>query len=171
MLKPMHWAAALVLTGTLAYPAALMRADDTDEAAKKELKSLEGVWRVKKVDVNGTEIPAEAHESVRWTIKGDQVEVTDDFSEEPTVLKLVISVAVSPKQFDTTMTTVGKSKKVINNSAEALRDKTIPGIYSRDGDTLTVCSRDPEKLDDSRPNELKAGEGVVLLVLERVKEK
>jgi uncharacterized protein (TIGR03067 family) len=175
MLKSMCWIATLVLTGILVYGAdartAPARAGSVDEAIKKELRALEGTWRIKKCEVNGTEIPAEAIESARWTMKGDEIQVTDDFSEEPTVLKLVVSPAESPKHFDTTMTSIGKNKKVVGELPDDLKGKTIPGIYTREGDTLTVCQRDVERLDDGRPKDFEARKGVVRIVLERVKAK
>jgi RNA polymerase sigma factor (sigma-70 family) len=151
---------------------ARVSADDKKEPdpAAKELKAMEGKWRIVKLESEGKELPADAIAAARWTIKGGQIEVTDEFTEEPTVLKLVLSPAVEPKQFDTTMEKIGKGKQAINNQAAALKGKVVPGIYKRDGDTLTVCMRSTDKLDDGRPKELKAGEGVVLLVLERVKD-
>jgi RNA polymerase sigma factor (sigma-70 family) len=146
-------------------------ADDKKEPdpAAKELKAMEGQWRIVKLESEGKELPADAIATARWTIKGGQIEVTDESTEEPTVLKLVLSPAVEPKQFDTTMEKIGKGKQAINNQAAALKGKVVPGIYKRDGDTLTVCMRSTDKLDDGRPKELKAGEGVTLVVLERVK--
>ena len=134
----------VVLTGIASRPVA--NAQD-DKAAKelqaKELKAMQGQWRIVKVESNGVELPADAIATARWTIKKDEIEVTDEFTEEATVLKLVISPELDPKHFDTTMTKVGKGKKVINNEGAMLKDKLIPGLYKRDGDTLTIC-RSPE---------------------------
>jgi RNA polymerase sigma factor (sigma-70 family) len=185
-------ALALVPKGTAADPSALTPAGQTlvvvpagitvrpaakaqdDKAGKeltaKELKAMQGSWRIVKVESNGVELPADAIATARWTVKKDEIEVTDEFTEEPTVLKLVISPEQNPKHFDTTMTKVGKHKKAINNQGAGVKDKLVPGLYKRDGDNLTVCMRSPENLDDGRPKEVKAGDGVVLVVLERVKD-
>jgi RNA polymerase sigma factor (sigma-70 family) len=145
-------------------------ADDKKDAdaIAKELKALEGKWRIVKVEADGKELPADAIASARWTIKGDRIEVTDEFTDEATVLKLAISLDANPKHFDTTMIIVGK-QKAIENEGAGLKDKLVPGLYKRDGDTLSVCMRSADKLDDGRPKELKAGEGVNFVVLERVK--
>jgi uncharacterized protein (TIGR03067 family) len=63
-----------------------------------------------------------------------------------------------------------KNPKWVDLSAERLGDQTLKGIYSLDGDKLTICyAYDP---DLPRPTEFKTEQGVpgYIYVLERVKK-
>ena len=135
-------------------------ADAPDAAAKKELKALEGTWRIVALEADGKEAPAGELAGTRLTFKGDEMEQREAGRDRVERLKVTLAPGVSPKHFDLTALT----------GPEQVKGKTCPGIYKRDGDTLTVCGRTFEALDKGRPAEFKGGEGLSLLTLERVKD-
>src|SRR5262249_2403403 len=95
---------------------------------------------------------------VRFTFKGEELESFLAGSKQIEKYKVSLSPRSNPKHIDLTPLT-GEPK-----------DKVVPSIYKRDGDTLTICGpTNDEQKEVKRPEEFKSGDGLALLVLERVK--
>ncbi|MBX9584688.1 MAG: TIGR03067 domain-containing protein, partial [Gemmataceae bacterium] len=135
------------------------RADAPDEAAKKELKALEGEWRIVSLSADGKDEPADELAKARLTFKGGELEQREAGRDKVERLAVKLAPGESPRHFDLTALT----------GPDAVRGKTSRGIYKRDGDTVTVCNRD-FAADADRPKEFEAGKGLNLLVLERVQD-
>ncbi len=125
----------LVELERLPKPEAKAPKKETPEAA--ELKKLQGVWRVTKLETTRGVAPAKEIEPMRWEFVGDTV-FTIDGPEESQKLKMqvVIDVSKSPKQMIATGRTRTR-ESVVENKAE--------GIYELKGDTLRFCSSFPGK--------------------------
>ena len=115
---PAGQALVVVPAGNVILPVAKTQDDKAGkELIAKETEGDAGQVADREGGVQRGRASADAIATARWTVKKDEIEVTDEFTEEPTVLKLVISPEQNPKHFDTTMTKVGKHKKAINNQA------------------------------------------------------
>ncbi len=133
----------------------LVTADD--DAKKKELEQMQGVWQVVGVESNGEKAPKERVEkaNLRLTIKGNKY-VYKAGDKDVGEGSFEIDVAKNPKTIDFSGTT--KDGKV---------EKTI-GIYELKGDTMRVCF---VPADEERPKELatKAGAKATIMEYKRAK--
>ena len=66
-------------------------ADDKDEKAAKELKSLQGKWRVVKLEVDGKELSMEEIAKMQFTIKGDEIEQITEGVKDAEKMKIKLS--------------------------------------------------------------------------------
>jgi uncharacterized protein (TIGR03067 family) len=134
------------------------RDDKEDKAAKeaeaKELKLLQGKWRMVTQEVNGQEIPVEVIAGMRVSFEKDVMTVE---GKQPRQLEIKIAPGKSPKQLDWT---------VLDGDD---RGEMRRCIYKLEGDKLTLCIAEPGD-GVSRPKEFKGGQGVALFTLERVKD-
>jgi uncharacterized protein (TIGR03067 family) len=111
----------LLLIAAAALPAAA--ADD--DAAKKDLDKMQGVWKVQSATAEGRVQPAD--EIARWqlTVEGDKYALKTFMTEEQKgTIKLDPSKKPAAVDF-------------------AKGDKTFPGIYEIDGDTLKIAVGKP----------------------------
>ena len=115
-----------------------------DEASKKELQKLEGIWVLTSLTSGGKEVAKVANFNVRMVFKGERftVKAGDKILGEGT---FKIDPSQKPKAMEQTSAT-GPGK-----------GKTSLGIYELDGDTLRTCFTPAGKTD--RPKEFgsKAG--------------
>jgi uncharacterized protein (TIGR03067 family) len=140
----------LVGTLVLATMAALSAANE--DAARVEMKAMEGTWQLVSAVRDGKETPDDVVKKIRVVIKdgkhsvyfGDKAAVKDiPFTVDPTK---------NPK---TTVDTLPDGRE-------------IKGIYKLDGDTLTSCVAEAGK---DRPSEFasRPGSGHTLRVFKRMK--
>jgi uncharacterized protein (TIGR03067 family) len=133
----------------------LVAADD--DAKKKELEKLQGVWQVVGVELNGKKLPQADVEKtkLRLTIKGNTFSYKAG-DTEAVEGSFEIDVAKDPKTIDFSGTT--KAGKV---------EKTI-GIYELKGDTMRVCF---VPAGEERPKEFatKADSKAAILEYKRTK--
>src|SRR5262245_39429907 len=123
------------------------------EAAKKELKALEGKWRVTKFLHSDRETtPGEGDDAVVVEFKGKTI----DFAGSATGVVVELDPATDPKCLDFK----GLYKK----------DTIYESVYKRDGDTLTWAVY--HRRGKSRPVSFDkpTDAGVMVMVLSRVKE-
>ena len=126
---------------------------------KEELKALAGEWKGTKMSANGKDVPTDEVTKMVWAIKGDELLLTGE-GEKGEKATLKLDPAAAPAKLDFTI----KEGKEVGN--------TLTGIYFRQGDKLTVCLADPKRKENAvRPTELKEGDGVIFIVLERAPKK
>src|SRR5262249_26258739 len=104
------------------------------------------------------EVPAEELEKGKWVIKGAEIALAVRSGEAKAAIKLDPSAA--PPTIELTITEGEEQEKGL----------VMKGIYFRQDDKLTLAFGDKDK-KDTAPSELKPGEGVAFLVLERVPKK
>ncbi len=129
-------------------------ADPFNEAARRELKALEGKWVVERLEADGKKHEPEAGERAELTIKGTM------WTFEPTRENWEVAAldsSCNPKLIDIKSTKTGR--------AASIRE----GVYKLDGDTLTIAIYQGK--DKKRPTSLKTPTeaGTVLFVLKRAK--
>jgi uncharacterized protein (TIGR03067 family) len=125
--------------------------DDTkEEALKKELKNLEGTWKVESASFQGKSDKDDADEFI---ITADKITMQNKAGKKETV-----SYKIDPS----------KKPKVMDFTPEEKKENAAPGkaIYDLDGDTLKICVGPPDK----RPDEI-SDKGHVLFTLKRKKVK
>ncbi len=122
-----------------------------EDAAKAELKKLEGTWQLVSAVKDGKETPEEVVKKIRVVIKGGKHSVY--FGDDVAVKEIPFSVDPT-KNPKTTVDTLPDGKE-------------IKGIYKLDEDTLTSCVAEAGK---DRPSEFasKPGSGHTLRVFKRV---
>jgi uncharacterized protein (TIGR03067 family) len=143
----------LLAVGALAFATFAARADD--EAAKKELKALQGTWKVVAAEKDGD--PLDRIVGGTITIKDnnftivtvDKVELKGDLTLDPT-----------------------KKPKHINFAHQdgVLKDKKWEGIYELKDDALKLCYAEADS-EKERPTEFKTLKKSRLLLLEMKREK
>lgn len=153
---------AVLVTRAAAPPTAA----DEKEAGAKDLKALQGKWRAVKSVTDGGEVPAHVLVMSQATFEGDVCtlkgigEAREKMYVDESKVRVRLAPGQSPKEMDLT------------RLDGAQKGDTLRRIYKLDGDTLTVCwSYGPDGLETGdRPKEFKSAKGVMLSVLERVKD-
>jgi uncharacterized protein (TIGR03067 family) len=135
--------------------AALLVAADRDktEAARADLKKLQGTWKLAEGMAKGQPAPEDVIKDLNWVVKDDRITAT---GAEGKAVKLTIHL-------DST----GKTKAIdLTNPA---RKETVQGIYELSGDRWKLCVAAP---GERRPAQFITKEDlkVVLFVFKRVKK-
>jgi uncharacterized protein (TIGR03067 family) len=98
-----------------------------DAKEDKELKNLQGTWKVVSGETGGVKVPADKLKDAVLVIDGDKFIMTDRGKEkEGKTLTFKIDLSKRPKQLDLTDP---KEKDA----------KPVPCIYALDGDELKLC--------------------------------
>ena len=140
-------------------PAGPVRADDppapSRQAAKDDLKTLQGAWVCVKMEREGDEIPAESYQGSEAVYEDDRVTL---FREGGVFRRGLVTLDPS------------KTPKRVNtwDLGGPYEDQTVPGIYAIDGDTLKLCFSRPGA---ERPADFstKKGSGLLSIVYKRKK--
>jgi uncharacterized protein (TIGR03067 family) len=134
-------------------------AADEPKVATTDREALQGLWQATAAEANGEVLPAEAWKAFQLLIKGDKVVFSPDRDNRESTFALTPDA--KPKAMDLTPSD-GPAKGM----------KLPCAIYKLEGDKLTICF-DKEGQAGKRPTEFKttAGDGLALIILERVKEK
>ena len=143
----------LVLILIAAACTSVLGADETRDAAKKDLEALQGEWKLVSATRDGKTMPADDVKVMKCTIKGDKFTITRDGKVvEGGAVKL--DAAKTPREIDLPL---GDGKKM------AL------GIYELSGGKYKMCYSPPGK---ERPKDFEAQEGTgrTLSVWEREKK-
>ncbi len=145
----MRWLASTMLTACAALTAYAVPGDP----AKKELDSVQGVWQIVSMELDGIAFPEETAKSFKLTVKGDKAShSTPDGKSEEATIKL--DPSKKPKAIDLTPLS-GEDK-----------GKTYPGIYVLEGDTWKICA----SKGGTRPTEFRGGKDIALITLKREKK-
>jgi uncharacterized protein (TIGR03067 family) len=147
-----------ILIILVVLPTPLLLAGDTDEA-KKELKVLQGTWKVVALEAGGKAFPKEKVPDFTLVIAADG-NATGKLPKGD----LQYTMTVNPK----------KNPKTIDNLHTGGPQKGMKqyGIYKLEGDKWTVCMTRAGAEESERPKDFATSEkstGVVF-VFERVKE-
>jgi uncharacterized protein (TIGR03067 family) len=146
-----HGSVAL-LAGLLAA-AGPVPSKEPPEAAKKELKSLEGKWRVAKFLHSDRETtPGEGDDAVVVEFKGNTI----DFAGSATGVVVELDPTTDPKCLDFK----GLYKK----------DTVYESVYKRDGDTLTWAIYHGQGKNRPTAFDKPTAPGLMVIVLNRVKQ-
>lgn len=142
----MRWTCGILAAGLV-----LIAANAQDDAAKKDLESLQGVWQFESLEVEGKGLPDDPGKPIRMTIKGNRVRHP---GREGKIEEAIIRLDPSRKPKAIDMSPLSGPDK----------GKAVLGIYAIDGDMLKICAA---TIGKDRPTEFKAGKNVVLMVLKR----
>jgi uncharacterized protein (TIGR03067 family) len=129
-----------------------------DDAAKKELKSLEGKWKTVGMEAGGKAFPKDAVIDFTMIVAADGKTTGATPKGE-----FKFTMVIDPK----------KSPKWIVNDHESGPHKGMKqfGIYKLDGDKLTVCVTSAGSPEADRPKDFDTKDtGNVVFVFERVKD-
>jgi RNA polymerase sigma factor (sigma-70 family) len=127
------------------------------EAAAEVRETIDGVWRPVRVEMTGKNMSQFKH--VRLVFSRDVAWLIDTSEGHDTALRM--SVRLSPDR-------PGEIDLVNEYGPPDQRGRVTPGIYELKDGKLTLCyPRSPDERKE-RPKELKGGDGLALIVLERV---
>jgi uncharacterized protein (TIGR03067 family) len=134
--------------------AAIAIAGETD---KDEVKAIQAVWSVASMEDHGGKVPEAEVKKLRIIISEKEITAKDDGKKVGFDMTYKIDPSKKLKEIDATLTE-GASK-----------GKTTPGVYTLDGDTLTIFFADA---GGTRPKEIggKVEKGGLKYVLKREKE-
>jgi uncharacterized protein (TIGR03067 family) len=138
-------------------------ADDKpkEEAAKEEVKKLQGTWQViKYVGQSEKEASADTIKHLTFEFKGNTVTIRWEKDEKGKEMEYALDPSKKPKSFD-----------LPEGGADG---DVAEGIYKLDGDELTICIIGGIRNDKAapRPTEFKASkrEKYTLFVMKKVKK-
>ena len=127
----LHAVVALGL-GCLVAALAIGRAGAQDDAAKKEMKKLEGTWATVSIEAAGQKVTDEDKIKTRkLTTKGDKYMLK--VGDETVQGTIEINPTKKPKTID------------VKPDSGSNKGKTLLGIYELDGDNLKICLAAPGK--------------------------
>jgi uncharacterized protein (TIGR03067 family) len=131
----------------------VLGAEETKDAAKKDLEALQGEWKLVSATRDGKTMPADDVKVMKCTIKGDKFTITraGKAVEQGTVK---LDAAKKPRAIDLPL---GDGKK------------TALGIYELSGGKFKMCYSPPGK-DRPKDFEAKEGTGHTLSVWQREKK-
>ena len=137
--------------GVIVVACLLRSAGAAQDDVKRELDSLQGAWQCVSFEEKGTSLPEEQIKTLKLTFKGYKAShAGKDGKTDQATIK--IDPSKKPKAIDLMLLT-GPDK-----------GKTVQGIYTIDGDTLTICGAQAGR---ERPTEFKGGKDVNLMVFKR----
>lgn len=132
------------------------------EAAQKELKQIEGKWRVTAMAMDGQERAADENNEVTVEFKGRKLIVTEkDKQAEEFFEVATLDPSTTPKILDL---------KSLVDMGPLTKGNVYEAIYKLDGDTLTLAlyggegKKRPEKFESAQ------GSGTVVVTLKREKK-
>ena len=133
----------------------LLAADAKEDAAKKELKKLEGTWQVVSMEMDGQKQSEDDAKQFKVIIKENKytLKMGDNAINQGT---FTIDATKKPKTIDI--------KPTEGDNA----GQTMLGIYEQDGDTQKTCYAQPDK---KRPTKFSSDDGQTLIVQKRQKTK
>src|ERR1700677_3786172 len=102
---------------------ALAADDKKDDAAKEELKKMEGTWLLVSGEDNGQKMPEDMLKTIKAVIKGDKLSIY--FGDKALEGTLSVDPSKKPKTMDTVMASDKKT--------------TSLAIYELDGDNFKIC--------------------------------
>lgn len=120
--------------------------DDRDEAAKKELKALEGNWQLTRQEGRGSLTPKIVVSRLRIVIEDGQMSWYIGNPAANQTADLKVDPKANPKTIDAEITS-GSAK-----------DKKMLGIYKLDKNTLEICWGEPGS--PKRPTKFTSRPGV-----------
>jgi uncharacterized protein (TIGR03067 family) len=128
-----------------------------DDDVRKELKALQGTWKVVGLEAGGKSYPKDSVPDFTFVIGADGKSTAKMAKTE-----YQATIAVDPK----------KSPKTIDNLHETgdQKGKKQYGIYKLEGDKLTVCITAPGAAEGDRPKDFTTKDTTgVVFIFERVK--
>jgi uncharacterized protein (TIGR03067 family) len=133
----------------------LIVAGGTDDEVRKELKALQGTWKVVALEAGGKPLPKDAIPDFTFIIGADGKSTGKMAKSEYTA-----TITVNPKKAPKTMDNVHESG--------AQKGKKQYGVYKLEGDKLTVCMTPPGREEGDRPKDFNTkGTSNVLFIFER----
>jgi RNA polymerase sigma factor (sigma-70 family) len=147
----------IALYHTLAAEPVATQDAQAKAAPKDDKVAIRGTWAVEAVESEGKDASAEGEgkmfKASTWTITDGKMVVK--FGNEAAQMKFQLDPAATPKAIDCTMV-IAPNQQVVN--------KTFPGVYSLDGDTLKIHLPNESKLDRPTQLETQAGGGMTMLL-------
>jgi len=141
-----------VRTLLLAAASLLPLAFADDEASKKDLESMQGVWKGQKAKANGQEFTADDAAKLELTVEKDAYTLKANGEVKGT---LKPDASKKPAALDLTRSS---------------DNKTLLGIYEIDGDTLKVAVGKPDGKDRPTTFDSAPDTGVVYVLFKREKK-
>lgn len=133
--------------------AGLLLAADAKEDAAKEMKKLEGTWKVVSAEAGGAKIPDDKLKDAFIVIKGDKLTMVDKGKDKDNKeLTLKIDPSKKPKLLDLT-------------DPKEKDGKPVPAIYALDGNELKICIPLVEmgkKADAKRPESFETKDKAIM---------
>jgi uncharacterized protein (TIGR03067 family) len=139
------WAAAAAVLA-LSFGGGIGVGDDKEEAAKKELKALEGDWQLTRQEERGSLTPRPVVARLRIVIEGDQMSWYIGNPAPNQTADLKVDPTKNPRTIDAEITR-GSAK-----------DKKMLGIYRLGKDSLEICWGEPGS--GKRPTKFTSRPGV-----------
>jgi uncharacterized protein (TIGR03067 family) len=115
-----------------------------DDAAKKDLDNLQGIWESTSATFDGRDISDDAKFKMKF--KGDTITITgnEEITKDYGAFKVKLDPSTTPKSMDLTVT------------AGDMKDSVLEGIYELKGDELKVCVKIGAR---ERPTKFESKEG------------